>query len=44
MKDAPMSPKPDDPHNLNRFLTAQSSDYAQAVAELRRGRKRSHWI
>jgi uncharacterized protein (DUF1810 family) len=33
-----------DPYNLARFLTAQESSYAQAVAELRRGRKQSHWI
>jgi uncharacterized protein (DUF1810 family) len=32
------------PYNLARFLTAQESSYAQAVAELRRGRKQSHWI
>jgi len=33
-----------DPYNLARFLTAQESSYSQAVAELRRGRKQSHWI
>lgn len=35
---------PDDPHNLNRFLTAQADDYAMALAEVRAGRKRSHWM
>jgi uncharacterized protein (DUF1810 family) len=36
----------DDPYDLNRFLTAQDSGgtYEQAVAELRRGRKVSHWM
>jgi uncharacterized protein (DUF1810 family) len=29
---------------LTRFLDAQSRDYAQALAELRSGRKRTHWI
>jgi uncharacterized protein (DUF1810 family) len=29
---------------LVRFLDAQSRDYATAIAELRAGRKRSHWI
>ena len=35
---------PDDPFDLQRFLDAQSGDYPTALAELRRGRKRSHWI
>jgi uncharacterized protein (DUF1810 family) len=34
----------DDPHNLNRFVRAQSRDYAAALAELRDGRKKSHWM
>lgn len=29
---------------LNRFLTAQEKDYATALAEIRQGRKRSHWM
>ncbi|BDB30716.1 hypothetical protein Tamer19_12240 [Cupriavidus sp. TA19] len=29
---------------LDRFLQAQARDYAQALAELRAGRKRTHWI
>jgi uncharacterized protein (DUF1810 family) len=33
-----------DPHNLNRFLEAQADDYEQALAEIRRGRKESHWM
>jgi uncharacterized protein (DUF1810 family) len=35
---------PDDPHDLNRFILAQSRDYATAMAELRAGAKRSHWM
>jgi len=34
----------DDPHNLARFLDAQAPVYEQVLAELRAGRKRSHWI
>jgi uncharacterized protein (DUF1810 family) len=30
--------------NLQRFLDAQQSDYAQALAEVKAGRKRSHWM
>jgi uncharacterized protein (DUF1810 family) len=33
-----------DPHQLSRFLEAQESAYPQALAELRQGRKRSHWM
>lgn len=33
-----------DPHKLQRFLAAQSKNYANALDELQRGRKRSHWI
>jgi uncharacterized protein (DUF1810 family) len=40
-----------DPHNLNRFVEAQAGDpkqglgdYAQALREIRSGRKKSHWI
>jgi uncharacterized protein (DUF1810 family) len=29
---------------LNRFVTAQERDYEKALAEIRAGRKRSHWI
>lgn len=29
---------------LDRFLQAQARDYAQALAELVAGRKRSHWV
>jgi uncharacterized protein (DUF1810 family) len=33
-----------DPFNLQRFLDAQDDVYAEVLAELRDGRKRSHWI
>jgi uncharacterized protein (DUF1810 family) len=40
-----------DPHNLNRFVQAQAGDpkqalgdYEQALREIRRGRKKSHWM
>jgi uncharacterized protein (DUF1810 family) len=34
----------DDRFDLARFITAQDSVYAQVLAELRAGRKRSHWM
>lgn len=34
----------EDPYDLNRFVQAQKNDYAQALAEIKSGRKRSHWI
>lgn len=34
----------DDPYDLNRFVQAQADSYAQALAEIRGGRKRSHWM
>lgn len=34
----------DDPHDLARFHTAQQPVYAEALRELREGRKRSHWM
>jgi uncharacterized protein (DUF1810 family) len=33
-----------DPHDLNRFVEAQEGVYERALAEIRPGRKRSHWI
>ena len=38
------SPSNADPHDLNRFVQAQEGSYAQALTELRSGRKRSHWM
>jgi uncharacterized protein (DUF1810 family) len=37
-------PGPDDPHDLSRFVQAQERDHAGALAEIRSGRKRSHWM
>ena len=34
----------DDPHDLDRFVRAQDGVHEQALAELRAGRKRSHWM
>lgn len=33
-----------EPNNLQRFLYAQQTTYAVALAELRQGRKTSHWM
>jgi uncharacterized protein (DUF1810 family) len=33
-----------DPHDLARFVAAQEGDYESALAEVRGGRKRSHWM
>jgi uncharacterized protein (DUF1810 family) len=33
-----------DPYNLARFLQAQEHDYDQALAEVRAGRKHTHWM
>ena len=35
---------PDDPFRLRRFIDAQRPVYDAVVAELRDGRKRSHWM
>lgn len=33
-----------DPHNLQRFVDAQSSVFEQVCSELRQGQKRTHWM
>ncbi|MGC8639301.1 MAG: DUF1810 domain-containing protein [Isosphaeraceae bacterium] len=33
-----------DPHHLDRFVQAQARDYERALAEIKSGKKRSHWI
>jgi uncharacterized protein (DUF1810 family) len=33
-----------DPFDLQRFVTAQDDTFEQALAECRRGRKRTHWM
>jgi uncharacterized protein (DUF1810 family) len=35
---------PDTSHDLDRFVRAQERTYATALAEIRSGRKRSHWM
>jgi len=37
-------PKLPDPYDLDRFVAAQADTYEIALAELTRGRKRSHWM
>jgi uncharacterized protein (DUF1810 family) len=39
-----MNPAPEDPFHLGRFAEAQAKDYARALAELRAGRKLTHWM
>lgn len=39
-----MTPSPADPFDLDRFVVAQADSHARALAELRAGRKRTHWI
>jgi uncharacterized protein (DUF1810 family) len=34
----------EDPFNLKRFVEAQAKDYSGALAELRAGKKQTHWI
>jgi uncharacterized protein (DUF1810 family) len=34
----------DDPYDLDRFVQAQENDFEGALAEVRRGRKESHWM
>lgn len=33
-----------DPHNLQRFIDAQETDYRSVLAEIAAGRKVSHWM
>jgi uncharacterized protein (DUF1810 family) len=39
-----MPSPPADPHNLSRFVSAQDGVYERALAEIRAGRKRTHWM
>lgn len=34
----------DDPFDLSRFISAQEKNYESAIAELRSGQKRTHWM
>ena len=38
------APSTDDRYDLNRFVQAQEEIYPRALAEIRRGRKASHWM
>lgn len=44
MEGAAESTERNDPYGLNRFLEAQEGVVTQALAELREGHKRSHWM
>jgi uncharacterized protein (DUF1810 family) len=39
-----VSHRVNDPHDLQRFVDAQAPVFEQVCAELREGRKRSHWM
>ena len=39
-----MNPDAPDPHGLGRFVLAQDGVYDRALAEVRAGRKRTHWM
>jgi len=39
-----MTPTQEDPFDLSRFVIAQSKGYSCALAELRAGKKETHWI
>lgn len=41
---APISDKGTDPFNLERFVLAQRDTYSQALSEMVRGRKVTHWM
>jgi uncharacterized protein (DUF1810 family) len=43
-EDHPTAARRADPHDLDRFVRAQEDVYRQALAEIRSGRKRSHWM
>jgi uncharacterized protein (DUF1810 family) len=44
MSETTTEPKRDDPYDLARFVQAQRGSYETALAEIRRGEKRSHWM
>ena len=39
-----MIPYMDDPYDLGRFVSAQAETFDRALAEVRRGAKRTHWM
>ena len=44
MSNSTDSPSRDDPYDLSRFVRAQQDDFEQALAEIIRGKKRTHWM
>jgi uncharacterized protein (DUF1810 family) len=44
MSDSTDSPNMNDPYRLSRFVRAQQDDLQQALAEIRSGKKRTHWM
>ena len=44
MSRATDSPGTDDPYNLDRFVSAQQNDFERALAEIKNGKKRTHWM
>lgn len=44
MADTHISGNAGDPYDLHRFVQAQETAYARALAEIKHGRKRSHWM
>jgi uncharacterized protein (DUF1810 family) len=44
MTNASEARRADDPYHLNRFVQAQKENYEHALAEVRSGRKRTHWM
>ena len=44
MTEKPVPDNESDPHQLQRFIEAQQRSYDGALAEIRSGRKRSHWM
>ena len=39
-----MSASPNDPHDLERFVSAQHGEYTAALTEISNGAKQSHWM
>jgi len=44
MSQATDSPSTGDPYNLDRFVSAQQDDFERALAEIKNGKKRTHWM
>lgn len=44
MSESTDSPSKEDPYDLSRFVRAQQDTFPRALAEIRSGKKRSHWM